>query len=95
MLREVNIVVFYRESTADLVVDPHDNTQVTPQEAVAKKILSFCVLPRAKTEIAAYCGYKDAKSFSSRYLKPLLESGKLQMTLPDKPHSKNQKYVKK
>lgn len=26
-------------------------------------------------------------------MRPLLDSGKLQMTIPDKPNRKNQKYV--
>jgi hypothetical protein len=26
-------------------------------------------------------------------LKPLLENGQLQMTIPDKPNGKNQKYI--
>ena len=38
-------------------------------------------------------GYKDAKSFSKRYLTPLYDSGKIQMTIPEHPTSKNQKYV--
>lgn len=88
------VVVFYREDSADLVVAPQDNTQVNPQDELAEKILSFCVSPKTKKEIAEHYGYKDAKSFSARYLKPLLESGQLKMTLPDKPNSKNQKYMK-
>jgi len=33
------------------------------------------------------------KNFVDLYLSPLLSEGKLIMTLPDKPKSKNQKYV--
>ena len=40
-----------------------------------------------------YCGYHDAKHFTKKYLKPLLQAGQLQMTLPDKPQSHNQKYI--
>ena len=47
----------------------------------------------SKTEIAEYCGYKNTKGFTTRYLKPLLESGLLQMTIPGKPNSRSQKYV--
>jgi hypothetical protein len=43
--------------------------------------------------IAEHCGYKDVRNFSSAFLKPLLELGRLQMTHPDKPTSRNQKYV--
>ena len=38
---------------------------------------------------------KDKNYFRDRYLKPLLASNKLQMTIPDKPNSKYQKYVVK
>lgn len=38
-------------------------------------------------------GVIGRKAFVSQYLKPLLESGKLMMTIPDKPNSRNQKYV--
>ena len=88
------VVVFYREDRADLVASPQDNPQDNPQDEISRKILTFCISPRSKKEIAEYCGYKDVKSFAARYLKPLLESGQLKMTLPDKPSSKNQKYIK-
>ena len=35
----------------------------------------------------------DRKYFNRRYLKPLVETGKLRMTLPEKPTSKYQKYI--
>lgn len=70
-------------------VNTQDNTQVSTQD----KILDFCIEPHTKAEIAACCGFKSIKSFSQHHLAPLLESGRLRMTLPDKPSSRNQKYV--
>ena len=70
---------------------PQDTPQDTPQD----KILEFCRIPRSKTQIVAYMGYKDSRHFTKEYLKPLLREGKLIMTLPDKPNSKHQKYVVK
>lgn len=40
-------------------------------------------------------GIEGRKAFNNNFLKPLLEQGKLAMTLPDKPNSKNQKYFTK
>ena len=57
------------------------------------KIIAFCSEPRSKAEIANHCGFKDIKHFTARYLKPLLESGQLRMTAPDKPNSSKQKYI--
>lgn len=68
--------------------------QDTPQD-IYKNILDYCELPRSKNEIMTYLGLKDRKSFRMIYLKPLLNEGKLLMTLPDKPNSKKQKYVTK
>ena len=38
-------------------------------------------------------GYKSNKTLKRNYIRPLLETGKLIMTIPDKPTSKNQKYI--
>ena len=46
-------------------------------------------------ELAAYFGFRDLKNFTDRYLNPLIAEGKIAPTIPDKPNSKNQKYVKK
>ena len=63
------------------------------QGKVEDSILGFCISSKSKKEIADYLNLKDIRHLTESYLKPLLEKGKLQMTIPDKPTSKNQKYI--
>mgnify|MGYP002624794892 CR=1 FL=1 len=73
-------------------------TQVTTQvvdEAIQEyenRILEYCLEPKTKKEIADVLGFKERKSVS-KYLTPLLEQGRIAMTLPDKPNSSKQKYI--
>lgn len=76
-------------------VTPQVMPQVTPQDEITMKVLQFCSVPRKKADIVDYCGYKDRRRFADRYIKPLLESGALEMTIPDKPKSSKQMYVVK
>jgi len=46
----------------------------------------------SRTEIQQALGLRDRKSFHDRYLKPALQAGVIEMTLPDKPNSRLQKY---
>ena len=39
-------------------------------------------------------GLAGRRNFSEKYIKTLLEMGKIKMTIPDKPNSRNQKYQK-
>lgn len=56
-------------------------------------IVAFCDVERTKQEIMGYMQFSSRRQFNERYMKPLLQSGRLRMTLPDKPKSKNQKYI--
>ena len=80
-----------------IIVTPHDKTYDTTHDATHDathdRILAFCMEPHSKAEIAEHCGYKNTKNFTQKYLRPLLNDGTLSMTLPDKPKSKNQKYI--
>ena len=69
-----------------------DTVQVAGQ-VTAQGILGYCAIPRSRQELQAFCGLSGRNNFSKLYLKPLLESGQLRMTIPDKPNSRNQKYV--
>lgn len=61
-------------------------------QSIEEKIVEFCKEPRSGAEIAVYCGFKDVKNFRERYLTPLLGT-RIQMTIPDKPTSRFQKYM--
>ena len=57
-------------------------------------IIQFCSIPRSAREILEHIGYSYHPTHISKYIKPLLELGFIEMTEPDKPNSKNQKYRK-
>lgn len=89
--------------SADCIVqDEKQKEQVREQvreqveeQVIKDKILKFCSQPRKRQEIIEYCGYKGRRNFVQNYVKPLLKSGELVMTVPDKPNSSSQRYLTK
>lgn len=58
-----------------------------------ERILEFCHdEPKSILEIAEMLCYRDKKTVR-KYLDPLLANGWLARTVPDKPNSRNQKYI--
>ena len=62
--------------------------------SVQKNIIHYCSIPRTAKDIMDHVGYYNNTKNMSSLVKPLLELGFLEMTEPDKPNSKNQKYRK-
>ena len=56
-------------------------------------ILDFCEIPRSRAELIEFTG-KSRNYVLKQLIAPLVECGKLKLTMPDKPKSSNQKYVK-
>ena len=79
---------------ASWAVTAHDTAHDGAQDKL-QRILDFCTMPKTRQEIMDYMELSSRRQFNERYMKPLIESGELLMTIPDKPKSKNQKYVKK
>jgi len=64
--------------------------QATPQ---GERVLQCCETPKERSETQEYLGLKDREHFRKRVLLPLLESGQLLQTIPDKLSSPKQRYV--
>ncbi len=51
-------------------------------------------IPLSANEIMKRLGIKSKETLRNTYLNPAIENGLIKMTLPDKPKSKNQRYIK-
>lgn len=69
-----------------------EDSKSSSEDEKIKRILEFCQTPKGILEITEMLGYSGRKP-TKKYVKPLVEQGRLAMTIPDKPQSKNQKYV--
>lgn len=57
------------------------------------ELIAFCAEMRSFGEILSFMGgAADRTKFRRKYIYPLLESGILELTVPNKPNSRNQKY---
>jgi len=70
------------------------STQVDTQDERLSMLLEYCSAPRSRYEMQRNYGISNREYFRKTVIKPLLESGQLRMTIPDKPKSRNQKYVR-
>jgi len=68
---------------------PHVTPHVTPQVA---RLVSVVRGEMTREVIQEKVGIKDRKDFGKRYLHPAISAGLLEMTSPDKPKSRLQKY---
>lgn len=79
------VVTFYNETAVEKDVPAR-------QETVTETLLDFCKTPRTRQEIAEFMHVKTVFYAMKRYVQPLLEEGKLAMTTPEHPRSRNQRY---
>ena len=58
----------------------------------AYSVTDFCATPRTREEIAAFVG-KSQNHVMSHIVTPLVASGELRLTIPEKPKSSKQRFV--
>ncbi len=75
----------------------HDKTfayntqQITMKDFLHKDLLAFCKVPRSRAEITDFTG-KTQYYAMTKIVQPYIDSGKIQLTIPEKPKSKDQRY---
>jgi ATP-dependent DNA helicase RecG len=79
---------------ATLYNEHADLTGQNGGDTISARILDFCSEPKSREEIARYIGIEAQYYMTTKYLRPLIAEGKLRMTLPDRPKSKKQRYVR-
>ena len=70
---------------------------IVPKEMIEtnrQRLLMLCDTPKTRKELMFLLGMESKKTFFRLYLRPLLESGELQMTMPDQPSVSTQRYVR-
>lgn len=64
-----------------------------PIDQSGKDLIAFCSIPRTRKELTEFLGLASGQYAIKRYVDPLVKSGDLRLTIPDRPRSRNQKYI--
>ena len=59
----------------------------------SKDLLAFCRTPRSRRELADFLGLSSVSYAVTQHIQPLVDAGKLKLTIPEKPKSTYQRYV--
>lgn len=85
---------------AGVQADDQNTDQSTEAEQISDiklnqdKLVAFCGVPRSRADMMKFLGMTSRKHFAENYMEPLLDDGRIKMTIPEKPSSPKQKYVK-
>lgn len=70
--------------------------QVTNQVDIEKdRLVRFCSVARSMAEMMEYLQLNNRGYFRHKYIIPLMQEQRIVMTIPEKPRSRLQKYIKK
>ena len=80
-------ILFRKQRDLNTHQDTHQDTH-----QVERLILTMGKMEVTRSELMKNVHIKDRVSFRVNYLNPTIKAGYVEMTLPEKPRSKNQKY---
>ncbi len=86
------LIEFLLEAINDSLVEFENTEQVTVQ--VSKLLHAIGNKSISGNELMRLVGIKHRPTYRKNYLLPAMEQGYVEMTIPDKPNSSKQKYIK-
>ena len=82
------------QASTEQVPSKHRASTEQVTEERIKELVEYCSTPRKRIEMQAFLGLTHREHFRETILQPLLDKGLIQPTIPDKPTSSYQRYVK-
>lgn len=82
------VVIFYKEMQNREEVFMKNDQEM-------EQLLFFCKTPRTRKEICEYLGLSSVSYAIQTYVMPLVDQGRIQLSIPDKPKSSKQLYFTK
>lgn len=97
----LNTVIHIRDGFSTNTIE-HDNEEfLQPSSGIINmgiqeyaRLMNYLQQPRTRQELQEFCNYGSRDYFRTNVLKPLIEEGIIDLTIPDKPNSPKQKYIK-
>lgn len=77
----------------EYVISVGEKVALSVSERHKADILDFCWKPRSRRELQRHLGMTDKGHFMRTILRPLMEEGKVVLTIPETPNHVKQKYV--
>lgn len=78
--------------TTQATIQATAQTDMDAEDKRTELILDFCKEPKSRKEIQEFLELKNRKYLTNNILRPLVKGNLLNLTMPDKPTSPNQKY---
>jgi hypothetical protein len=93
----LRMLLAFSDSLSDKEATPQEkhlthNPLETPQVKALLNVLYQVEGSLNRKQLQAKLNLKDRKHFRERYLKPAIDAALIEMTIPEKPNSKLQKY---
>ncbi|MDR0445928.1 MAG: AAA family ATPase, partial [Oscillospiraceae bacterium] len=71
----------------------YPDSEKRSKDSLQYEILEFCAVPRTRSELIAFTGFSRYHTMT-KVIAPLIEARLLKMSLPDKPKSTKQTYIR-